>query len=74
MRKHYIPSQDKPELEHNLMAITTILHGMKGNIIHFFGGHKIEKDMMGALYKKYGLRPNTQIQLLLDKYNNTHMS
>jgi hypothetical protein len=65
--------QEKWE-ENDLMARATLLHNMKDNIIPLFEGHESAKEMMEALEAKYGPRPDTHIQLLLDKYNCSHMS
>jgi len=40
---------------------------MKDNIIHLFEGNGTKKRMMEALEKKYDPKPDTHIQLLLDK-------
>jgi hypothetical protein len=61
-------------MEDDLMARATLFHNIKDNIIPLFEGHEITKDMIEALDKKYGLRFDTYIQLLLDKYNNARMS
>ncbi|XP_028119398.1 uncharacterized protein LOC114316901 [Camellia sinensis] len=47
---------------------------MKDNIIPLFEEHETAKLLIEALESKYGVRSDTQIQLLLDKYNNTRMS
>jgi hypothetical protein len=57
-----------------LMTRATLLHSMKDNIIPLFEGHEIAKEIMDALEEKYGHRSDTHIQLLLDKYNSTHIN
>ncbi|XP_028116268.1 uncharacterized protein LOC114314035 [Camellia sinensis] len=61
-------------IEDDAMAKATMLHNMKDNIIPLFEEHETARQLMEALESKYGVRSNTQIQLLLDKYNNTRMS
>jgi hypothetical protein len=51
-----------------------MLHHMKDNIIPLFEERPTAKEMMDALETKYGCRSDTQIQLLLDKFNNTKMN
>jgi hypothetical protein len=51
-----------------------MLHHMKDNIIPLFEERPTAKDMMDALETKYGCRSDTQIQLLLDKFNNIKMN
>uniref|UniRef100_A0A2N9FF63 CCHC-type domain-containing protein n=1 Tax=Fagus sylvatica TaxID=28930 RepID=A0A2N9FF63_FAGSY len=51
-----------------------MLHHMKDNIIPLFERKDNAKDMMDALETKYGCRSDTQIQLLLDKFNNIKMN
>uniref|UniRef100_A0A2N9G0N8 CCHC-type domain-containing protein n=1 Tax=Fagus sylvatica TaxID=28930 RepID=A0A2N9G0N8_FAGSY len=47
---------------------------MKDNIILLFEERPTAKDMMDALETKYGCHFDTQIQLLLDKFNNIKMN
>ena len=65
--------QEKWE-EDDLMGSATLLHNMKDNIIPLFEGHEFAKEMIEALETKYGLRFDTHIQLLLDKYNCSRMN
>ena len=51
-----------------------MLHHIKDNIIPLFEERPTAKDMMDALETKYGCRSDTQIQLLLDKFNNIKMN
>jgi hypothetical protein len=51
-----------------------MLHHMKDNIVPLFEERPMAKDMMDALETKYGCRSDTQIQLLLDKFNNIKMN
>ena len=61
-------------IEDDAMAKATMLHNMKDNIIPLFEEHETARQLMEALESKYGVRSDTQIQLLLEKYNNTRMS
>jgi hypothetical protein len=61
-------------MEDDLMAMATLLHSMKDNIIPLFEGHEVAKKIMKVLEEKYGPRLDTHIQLLLDKYNIARMS
>ena len=56
------------------LAKTSMLHHMKDNIIPLFKERPTAKEMMDALETKYGCRSDTQIQLLLDKFNNIKMN
>uniref|UniRef100_A0A2N9FGY8 CCHC-type domain-containing protein n=1 Tax=Fagus sylvatica TaxID=28930 RepID=A0A2N9FGY8_FAGSY len=51
-----------------------MLHHMKDNIISLLKERPTAKEMMNALETKYGCHSNTQIQLLLDKFNNIKMN
>uniref|UniRef100_A0A2N9F1D3 CCHC-type domain-containing protein n=1 Tax=Fagus sylvatica TaxID=28930 RepID=A0A2N9F1D3_FAGSY len=51
-----------------------MLHHMKDNIIPLFEERPTAKEIMDALETKYGCRSDTQIQLLLDKFNNIKMN
>jgi hypothetical protein len=55
------------------MAIATLLHNMKDNIIPLFEEHELAKGLMEALYQKCGHRSNAHMQSLLNKYNNARM-
>ena len=56
--------------EDDTLAKASMLHHMKDNIILLFEERFTAKEMMDALKTKYGCRFETQIQLLLDKFNN----
>jgi hypothetical protein len=56
--------------EDNALAKALMPHHMKDNIIPLFEERTTTKDMIDALETKYGYRSDTQIQLLLDKFNN----
>jgi hypothetical protein len=60
--------------EDDALAKASMLHHMKDNIIHLFEERPTTKEMMDALEMKYGCRSDTQIQLLLDKFNNIKMN
>ena len=60
--------------EDDAPAKASMLHHMKNNIIPLFEERPIVKDMMDALETKYGCCSDTQIQLLLDKFNNIKMN
>ena len=57
-----------------VLAKASMLHYMKDNIIPLFEERPIAKEMTDALETKYGCRSDTQIQLLLDKFNNIKMN
>ena len=67
-----IIKQEK-KLEDYLMARATLFHNMNDNIIPHFEERETGKGMIEALDQKYGPISNTQIQLLLNKYNNARM-
>jgi hypothetical protein len=56
------------------LAKASMLHHMKDNIIPLFKERSTAKEMMDTLETKYGCRSDTQIQLLLDKFNNIKMN
>ena len=56
------------------LAKASMLHHMKDNIIPLFKERLTAKEIMDALEMKYGCRFDTQIQLLLDKFNNIKMN
>uniref|UniRef100_A0A2N9F1W8 CCHC-type domain-containing protein n=1 Tax=Fagus sylvatica TaxID=28930 RepID=A0A2N9F1W8_FAGSY len=60
--------------EDDALAKASMLHYMKDNIIPLFEERPTAKEMMDALETKYGCRSDTQIQLLLDKFNNIKMN
>ena len=60
--------------EDDALAKASMLHHMKDNIIPLFEERPIAKEMMDDLETKYGCRSDTQIQLLLDKFNNIKMN
>jgi hypothetical protein len=60
--------------EDDALAKASMLHHMKDNIIPLFEERPTAKEMMDALEMKYGCRSDTQIQLLLDKFNNIKMN
>ena len=60
-------------IEHNAWAKALILHCMSDHIIPLFEDYETAKEIMDAVEAKYGLRSDTYIQLLLDKYNRTCM-
>ena len=51
-----------------------MLHHMKDNVIPLFEERPTAKDMMDTLETKYRCRSDTQIRLLLDKFNNIKMN
>jgi hypothetical protein len=60
--------------EDDALAKASMLHHMKDNIILLFEKRLTAKEMINALETKYGCRSDTQIQLLLDKFNNIKMN
>ena len=60
--------------EDDTLAKASMLHHMKDNIIPLFEEKPTAKEMMDALKTKYGCRSDTQIQLLLNKFNNIKMN
>uniref|UniRef100_A0A2N9F2S2 CCHC-type domain-containing protein n=1 Tax=Fagus sylvatica TaxID=28930 RepID=A0A2N9F2S2_FAGSY len=60
--------------EDDALAKASMLHHMKDNIIPLFEERPTTKEMMDALETKYGCQSDTQIQLLLDKFNNIKMN
>uniref|UniRef100_A0A2N9HAA9 CCHC-type domain-containing protein n=1 Tax=Fagus sylvatica TaxID=28930 RepID=A0A2N9HAA9_FAGSY len=60
--------------EDDALAKASMLYHMKDNIIRLFKERPTAKEMMDALETKYGCRSDTQIQLLLDKFNNIKMN
>ena len=66
-------AKDNWEVDDSL-AKTSMLHHMKDNIILLFGDNETAKKLIEALEAKYGSRPNTHVQLLLDKFNSTRIN
>ena len=60
--------------EDDALAKASMLHHMKDNIIPLFKERPTAKEMMDALETKYRCRFDTQIQQLLDKFNNIKMN
>ena len=60
--------------EDDALAKALMLHHMKDNIIPLFEEKPTAKDMMDTLETKYRCRSDTQIRLLLDKFNNIKMN
>ena len=60
--------------EDDALAKASMTHHIKDNIIPLFEERPTTKDMMEALETKYGCHSDTQIQLLLDKFNNIKMN
>jgi hypothetical protein len=56
------------------LAKASMLHHMKDNIIPLFEERPIAKDMIDTLETKYRCHSDTQIRLLLDKFNNIKMN
>lgn len=66
-------AKDNWEVDDSL-AKTSMLHHMKDNIILLFGDNETAKELIKALEAKYGPRPDTHVQLLLDKFNSTRIN
>ncbi|XP_068319788.1 uncharacterized protein [Pyrus communis] len=58
----------------NEMAHAIILNHMEDDLIPLYEGYTTTKEIMDILEDKYSPKSQTYIQLLLEKYNGTHMS